>query len=132
MPFENPGFSAFVLWLGLNTLLMLVLALNVTRMRFKVGAEPSAEPALERAIRAHGNNIEYVPIIMIGIGVLAVIGYGATWIHTLGGVLLLGRLAHAHGIQQDSGGIPPTRVAGNFMTWVVMLVVSIALVLAFL
>jgi uncharacterized membrane protein YecN with MAPEG domain len=40
----------------------------------------------------------------------------ATAIHVAGGLLLVARLLHAHGIQKLDSKLPPTRVAGNILT----------------
>lgn len=128
---DNPALQTYCLWAGINMLLMLALALNVTRMRFKVGAGNATEDELQRAVRAHGNNIEYVPIILLALGIMLLAGHGSAWLHSLGGVLFVARLCHAHGIQQAGPGLPKTRVAGNLGTWSVMLITSLALIVAF-
>ena len=58
--------SALALWTGANLLLMLVLALNVSRLRIKNMRDPVDPEVLEKAVRAHGNNIEYVPAALLG------------------------------------------------------------------
>ena len=64
--------SALALYVGLNLLLTFLLALNVVRHRFK--GDSVDQVKLEKAVRAHGNNTEYVPIILIGLGVIALMG----------------------------------------------------------
>ncbi len=117
------------LWAALNLGLMLLLGLNVTRVRAKtgvgVGSGDSVE--LERAIRAHGNNIEYVPGLLIGMGLLALLQFPHWLLHTIGGILFLARILHAHGIQQIVDGVPSTRAAGNILTWLLYLVTVVAL-----
>ncbi len=126
---ETAAVSALALWVGLNLLLMLVLALNVSRLRIKDWKSHVSEETLHNAIRAHGNNIEYVPSALIALGVLAWLGYSATWIHAIGGALFLFRLLHAVGIQQvGHNGPPPARVVGNIGTWSVFMVVSALLI----
>ncbi|MEM7020256.1 MAG: MAPEG family protein, partial [Pseudomonadota bacterium] len=71
------------------------------------------------------------PSALLAIGILTFLGYGAIWIHGLGAVLLGARLCHAHGIQQPGPGLPATRVLGNIITWLLFLVVSVMLVIAF-
>ena len=58
---DNPAVSALALWTGINLLLMLVLALNVSRLRIRNWKSHVPEETLHNAIRAHGNNIEYAP-----------------------------------------------------------------------
>ena len=116
--------QAVTLWVGLNIGLMFLLAMNVVRYR-RMGE--AADPArLEGAIRAHGNNTEYVPVILLGMAMLAAMGVSANSIHILGGGLLVCRVLHADGMQRD--GVPVSRIIGNVGTWIVMLAVVIALV----
>jgi uncharacterized membrane protein YecN with MAPEG domain len=118
--------SALALYVGLNLLLTLVLAINVVRHRFK--GESGDPVALEKAVRAHGNNTEYVPIILVGLGVMAMMGASAQTISILGGTLFVARVFHAYGIQQAK--VPNIfGMVGNIVTWLVMLCVATTLVL---
>ena len=118
--------SALALYVGLNLLLTLVLAINVVRHRFK--GESGDPVALEKAVRAHGNNTEYVPVILVGLGVMAMMGASVQTISILGGTLFVARVFHAYGIQQAK--VPNIfGMVGNIMTWLVMLCVATTLVL---
>ena len=118
--------SALALYVGLNLLLTLVLAINVVRHRFK--GESGDPVALEKAVRAHGNNTEYVPIILVGLGVMAMMGASAKTISILGGTLFVARVFHAYGIQQAK--VPNIfGMVGNIVTWLVMLCVATTLLL---
>jgi uncharacterized membrane protein YecN with MAPEG domain len=118
--------SALALYVGLNLLLTLVLAINVVRHRFK--GESGDPVALEKAVRAHGNNTEYVPVILVGLGVMAMMGASAQTISILGGTLFVARIFHAYGIQQAK--VPNVfGMVGNIVTWLVMLCVATTLVL---
>ena len=119
--------SALALYVGLNLLLTLVLAINVVRHRFK--GESGDPVALEKAVRAHGNNTEYVPIILVGLGVMAMMGASAQTISILGGTLFVARVFHAYGIQQSK--VPNIfGMVGNIVTWLVMLCIGAKLILA--
>ena len=124
---NDPAIAALLVWTGLHVILMLALALNVTRHRLQAATEGHDERRLEKAIRAHGNNTEYVPIILFCIALLVAFGSTAAWVHGLCATLFVSRLLHAHGIQQFAP-LPKTRVIGNFGTWGVMLGTAIALV----
>ena len=124
---NDSAIAALLVWTGLHVILMLALALNVTRHRFQSANEGYDERRLEKAIRAHGNNIEYVPIILFCIALLVVFGSTAAWVHSLCATLFVSRLLHAHGIQQFAP-LPKSRVIGNFGTWGVMLGTAIALI----
>ena len=121
---NEAAMQAVALWVGLNIGLMFLLAMNVVRYR-RMGE--TADPArLEGAIRAHGNNTEYVPVILLGMAMLAAMGVSVNSIHILGGGLLVSRVLHADGMQRE--GVPVSRIIGNVGTWIVMLAVVIALV----
>jgi len=118
--------SALALYVGLNLLLTLVLAINVVRHRFK--GESGDPVALEKAVRAHGNNTEYVPIILVGLGVMAMMGASAQTISILGGTPFMARVFHAYGIQQAK--VPNIfGMVGNIVTWLVMLCVATTLLM---
>ena len=124
------GLEALGIWVGLNLFLTLMLALNVTRIRVKlgVGIGSGESVQLDRAIRAHGNNIEYTPLALLGLAILTLTSLSDLFIHILGGGLLLGRILHAVGIQNTETALPRTRVIGNFITWGVFFSVAILLV----
>lgn len=118
--------SALALYVGLNLLLTFLLALNVVRHRVK--GDSADQVMLEKAVRAHGNNTEYVPIILIGLSVMAVTGASAQTISILGGTLFVARLFHAYGIQRTK--MPNMfGMVGNIVTWLVMLLVATTLLL---
>tara|TARA_B100000900_G_scaffold25971_2_gene20170 strand:- start:231 stop:617 length:387 start_codon:yes stop_codon:yes gene_type:complete len=118
--------SALALHVGLNLILTFLLALNVVRHRFK--GDSADQVMLEKAVRAHGNNTEYVPIVLIGLGVIAMTGASAQTISILGASLLVARVFHAYGIQQAK--VPNIfGMVGNIVTWLVMLWVAATLLL---
>ncbi len=125
---EAAQLSALSLWVGLNILLTLLLALNVVRHRFKAQGDSGDPAVLEKAVRAHGNNVEYVPSILIGLGLMAMMGASAQTLNILGGTLLVVRISHAYGIQQAK--VPNAfGLVGNFGTWLTMLCVATTLIL---
>ena len=98
----------------------------MVRHRFK--GDSVDQVKLEKAVRAHGNNTEYVPIILIGLGVMAMTGASAQTISILGGTLFVARIFHAYGIQQPK--MPNIfGMVGNITTWLVMLCVATTLLL---
>ena len=125
---EAAQLNALSLWVGLNLLLTLLLALNVVRNRFKAQGESGDPVTLEKAVRAHGNNTEYVPGILIGLGLMAMTGASAQTINILGGTLFVVRILHAYGIQQSK--VPNIfGLVGNFGTWFTMLCVVTTLIM---
>ena len=67
------------LYTGLFILLLLALAANVVRNRLSghVSLGDGGNPSLQKAVRAHGNATEYVPIVLIGLAVLENLGTSA-------------------------------------------------------
>lgn len=118
------------LWAGLNLGLMLLLGLNASRVRIqsKVIVGIGGNDRLERAIRAHGNNTEYVPGLVICLIMMAVLGEQAMVLHLAGGGLFLARLLHAHGIQVLDKPLPITRVVGNVLSWAIFAFASVRLI----
>ena len=129
----DQSLQAVALWAGLNLAWTLLLALNVTRHRMKEGISTGSgnSQSLDRAVRAHGNNIEYVPGAILGILILAALGYAPLVINLLGASLLVARFCHAHGIQQLEVDLPKTRVLGNVLTWALYLIVVCLLVYSY-
>ena len=121
----RPAIAAVMVWAGLLGLLYLVLAAWVVRHRYraKTGIGDGGDPALARAVRVHGNFAEYVPITLVLLLLLAMAGWGSLHLHILGGLLFVGRVAHALGLARSEG--PSVgRGAGMLLTWGVLGVAS--------
>ncbi|GAB4168599.1 MAG: MAPEG family protein [Wenzhouxiangellaceae bacterium] len=109
---------------GALALLLLVLSIRVVWLRRKhqVGLGDGGVRELGRAIRAHANFCEYVPIALILLVLLALAGDPDRWlINLLAGGLLIGRILHAYGLSR-SAGTSPARLLGTSLTWLVLLV----------
>jgi uncharacterized protein len=93
-----PSITAF--YLAILALLYAVLALRVIRLRRRNRAAFSdgGNIGLRNAIRAHGNFMEYVPIIALMVALLEMSGASALRIHLLMGALLVSRLIHPFGL----------------------------------
>ncbi len=119
---------AAALWAGLSLILLLVLAVLVTRQRRKHHVEigDGGVPALNQAIRAFGNATEYIPAALAGLGLLALVGAPALLIHPIGLTLFAGRVLHAVGLSRSTGTSWP-RAAGVLATWVSYIATAAAL-----
>jgi uncharacterized protein len=115
----TPGSHAAALWAGLHLILLLVLAVLVTRQRRKHGVliGHGDVPDLERAVRAFGNATEYVPTALAGLAILAIAGAPPLLIHPIGLMLFAGRVLHAVGLTRSRGASWP-RNYGVVATWV--------------
>jgi len=91
------------LWAALLTFLYLWLAARVIRARYrtKTALGSGGDPGLERAIRAHANFAEYVPLALILIACIELQGGWFWLVHLLGATLLAGRTLHAIGISRE-------------------------------
>jgi uncharacterized membrane protein YecN with MAPEG domain len=120
--------QAAALWAGLHLILLLVLAVLVTRQRrqHKVVIGDGGVPAVSLAIRAFGNATEYVPAALIGVAILALAGAAPLLIHSIGLLLFAGRVLHAIGLSRSSSLTWP-RAAGMVSTWVAYIVAAAAL-----
>jgi uncharacterized membrane protein YecN with MAPEG domain len=100
---EEP-FAIAGLYVGLNALLLLVLAYNVGARR---GAQDQLQPgdtgdaALTRAIRAHGNYAEYAPMVLLILVMLAWLGFTPLVLHLYGGIFTAGRVIGAVGMMRE-------------------------------
>ena len=124
---DNPAVRAAGVYIALLTLLSLVLALGVVRQRYRtrVLLGSGGDEQLERAIRMHGNFVEYVPFGMALLIVLSILGSGVGTIHALGLSLFVGRISHALGLVPTSAG----RGLGMLLTWGNLLCGSVVLLL---
>jgi hypothetical protein len=93
------------LYAGLATLLLLALSVYVIRLRWRylVGLGDGGQPVLARAIRVHGNFIEYTPIGLILLFLIERAAFAGWIVHALGLALVIGRVAHAWGLARDDG-----------------------------
>lgn len=98
----------------------------VYRRRHGVGIGDGGNHELKRAIRAHANFTENVPLAILLIA-LAAETASVTWIHGLGAALVLARLIHALGLSR-SPGMSFGRFYGAGLTWAIMVLAASLLV----
>lgn len=105
---------------ALNAILNILLANRVSSMRkvHKVSlGEGEATPMLV-AIRAHGNNAEFVPLAIVMMLLAELCGGNAVALHVFGGALLLARIAHPIGLPRKSPNV--YRFFGVAVTWLMI------------
>lgn len=106
------------LYAGLIGLLLLLLAAAVSRLRrnLKIGLGDAGNRELQRAIRAHGNAVEWgVPAILLLL-VAELNRASPLLVHACGIAIVLGRALHAVGLSR-SGGYSFGRMVGSLMSW---------------
>lgn len=109
------------LYASLSALLIVVLGMLVVRQRIRTRTSlgTGETPALECAVRAHANTIEYVPIALL-LMLIAELNHGpALMLHRYGIALIAARLVHACGISLTP---KPNlgRLVGTALTWMVI------------
>lgn len=113
------------LYSGILGLLLIYLSYNVVshRKKFEVGIGDGDNVDLTRAIRVHGNFIEYVPIALILLAVFELNHGHATIAHVAGISLVIGRLLHAYGLAKTHKA-SVGRFVGILLTWLVIIGLS--------
>lgn len=88
---------ATALYGAMNVLLTVLLAARISqlRLRHRVRLGDGGHKELQRAIRAHGNNVEWLPLGLLLLLVAELSGGAPHALHAVGGLLFLGRLGHA-------------------------------------
>jgi uncharacterized membrane protein YecN with MAPEG domain len=111
------------LYIALHAALLMVLALRVMllRSRFKVRFGDAGEKDMIKAVRAHGNAAEYIPIALLLLVACELNGGAVLLLHVCGGGLFASRLFHAWGIIKGRGR-PLARFAGVTGTVLVIFV----------
>ena len=112
------------LYVGLNALLLLVLAYNVGSRRGSQGQlQPGdmGDAVLTRAIRAHANFAEYAPMVLLLLLLLALLGFEPLWLHVYGGGFTLGRVIGAIGMMRQNHP-NALRFIGNAVTGLALVV----------
>lgn len=119
-------------YVALAALLVLALAVRVMLLRNSrgVGLGTGGDADLERAIRTHANAVEYLPIALLLLVLLAIEQTRPGLLHLFGIVLIVGRVLHVFGLSTGSGR-SFGRAAGTGLTVLVMLVMAILLIVRF-
>jgi len=112
--------SVSLLYAGLLTLLYIVLAIDIIRLRWRhrVGIGTGNAQDLEVAVRIHGNFSEYVPLSLLLLVLMDLTGASASLLHGLGALLFVARISHALGLKLSIGTswARTVGVLGTFIT----------------
>lgn len=119
------------LYAALCGFLVIALAANVVRYRLgkKVSLGDGGHKDVNRAIRAHGNTVEYVPLALILMALLEINGGGNTAVHIYGILLVGGRLLYAYGMLVPRSSANLARQLGVLSSWIVIIGAGIQLLL---
>jgi uncharacterized membrane protein YecN with MAPEG domain len=121
-----------LLYAGLCTLLVLVLAIRVIarRLQAKIGIGDGGDHEMQRRVRVHANSVEYLPLALILLGGMELNGYPNAVIHGFGATLLVSRLLHAWGLSRKSGA-SPGRFIGTLLTLLLMVAMALFAIAGF-
>lgn len=121
-----------LLYAGLCTLLVLVLAIRVIarRLQAKIGIGDGGDHEMQRRVRVHANSVEYLPLALLLLGGMELNGYPNAVIHAFGATLLVSRLLHAWGLSRRSGA-SPGRFIGTLVTLLLMAAMALFAIAGF-
>ncbi|WPZ32594.1 MAPEG family protein [Thalassobaculum sp. OXR-137] len=111
---------------GLLGLIFLILTVRVVMRRGAVRATlgTGGDVLLERRIRAHGNFIEFVPLVLILMILLEMQNVSIWIVHVVGVCLVIGRVIHGANISRENESLGG-RVVGMVLTMTALGVASI-------
>ena len=109
---------------GVLGLIFMVLSLRVTQVRLssKVSLGDGGDQSLLSRIRAHANFAEYVPMLLILLGLVEYITATTVVLQGLAAVIVVARLSHAVGMARPAPN--PLRVLGTMGTWIALVALS--------
>jgi len=108
------------------------LAMRCGRIRGKEGISigTGGNELMERRMRAQLNFVENTPWVLALIALIELAGKGGQWLAIVGGLFMLGRIAHAFGMDGDA--YPKGRMTGTLTTMLTQLGLSVVAVLVVL
>ena len=108
------------LYAAILAVVFVYLSLRVISVRRggKISLGTGGNADLEKRIRTHGNFAEYAPIALILMAALELNSAPAWQLHTVGALIVIGRLCHPIGMQ---GGPMIFRVGGMMLTFLSLL-----------
>jgi len=93
------------------------------RAKSNISIGTGDDPELLRRVRGQGNFVETVPIALLLLIVMELMGATNVWLHTLGGTLVVGRIAHYLGLTEL--GPSGLRAIGMIATLLVILISAV-------
>ena len=110
------------LYAGLLAILYVALSYRVVQLRgHGASLGDGGNPELLRRIRGHGNFAEYVPFILLMIGILELSHFSTYLLHALGITLVVARLLHGYALS-FSASFKFGRYWGTVLTFLLLFV----------
>ena len=110
------------LYAGLLALLFVVLSFRVSGVRRsqKISVGDGGNSDLLRRMRVHGNFAEYVPLVLVLMGLAESLKTQPRLLHAIGAALLVGRILHVIGLSPATS-VLPLRAGGMILTFLAMI-----------
>ena len=110
---------------GAAALLNIWLALRTGRVRVseKVSIGDGGSARLLARMRAHANYVEYTPFFLVLLGLIELARGTSPWLWGIGVASVLGRIAHAFGMDAQKPGTP--RMIGIAVTMLALLILAV-------
>ena len=86
------------IYAGILAILFFVLSLRVVAVRGRVSLGDGGDPLVLRRMRGHANFAEYVPFILLMMGILELSHFSIYFLHGAGIVLVVARLLHGYAL----------------------------------
>ena len=97
----------------------LMIRVGQVRSSEKISVGDGGNEKVIRRMRAHANFGESIPIVLILIAAIELASGSPTWLWTVSGVYMLGRVAH--GVGMDGGALGKGRMVGTIVSLLVTL-----------
>jgi uncharacterized membrane protein YecN with MAPEG domain len=110
------------------------LGMRIGRLRHahKVSVGDGGQESIVRRMRAQANFGENAPITLLLFALVEATGKGGVWLAPLGAIFLIGRVAHAYGMESDTKfkAGRPVGVLTAMLTQLVLVIFAVAIALA--
>jgi hypothetical protein len=112
---------------GAATLLNLWIAQRVGKVRLaqRVSIGDGGSEALAARMRAHANYVEYTPFFLILLGLVELAVGSQSWLWAVAAIYMLGRIAHAFGMDRPQPDRLRLRMIGIIVTMAILLGLSL-------
>lgn len=106
--------TSLVASLAAIALIVISVSVSLCRMKFGTKIGFGSDETLMRRIRAQANFTEYVPLVLILMGLAEYRGAASHWLWLLAGLLIAGRLLHYAGIITGSTAMRAPGMIGTY------------------
>ena len=90
------------IYAGILAIIFFALSVRVVAVRGRVSLGDGGDPLVLRRMRGHANFAEYVPFILLLMGILELSHFSIYFLHGAGIVLVVARLLHGYALDRKS------------------------------